>query len=102
MTATLFDQLDHTLRTEGAPAAIDRLCQALREAKDYNSLFYALLMKKRQELGVNPIPTGLASDLPDSVHTAYEGAIRDAAREVGQLYLKAGNVPQAWVFFRMI
>lgn len=102
MTASLFDQLDDTLRRDGAGAAIDRLCQALRDAKDYNSLFYALLMKKRNELGVNPIPTGPASDLPAEVHTSYEGAIREAARTVGQMYLKAGNVPQAWVFFRMI
>jgi hypothetical protein len=102
MTAILFDQLEHTLRSEGPASAIDRLCRSLREAKDYNSLFYALLMRKRHELGVNPIPTGPASDLPAEVHTAYEAAIRDAAREVGQLYLKAGNVPQAWVFFRMI
>src|SRR4051794_1346377 len=102
MNATLFDQLEKTLQSEGAGPAIDRLCQALRDAKDYNSLFYALLMKKRTELGVNPVPTGPASDLPPEVHGAYEGAIRDAAREVGGLYLKGGNLAQAWVFFRMI
>jgi hypothetical protein len=102
MNPILFDQLDKTLNSEGAAAAIDRPCKALRDAKDYNSLFYALLMKKRHELGVNPVPTGPASDLPAEVHVAYEGAIRDAAREVGDLYLKNGNLPQAWVFFRMI
>jgi hypothetical protein len=59
-------------------------------------------MKKRHELGVNPVPTGPASDLPAEVHGAYEGGIREAAREVGNLYLKNGNLPQAWVFFRMI
>jgi hypothetical protein len=102
MNPSLFDQLDKTLHSEGAAAAIDRLCQALRDAKDYSSLFYALLLKKRHELGVNPVPTGPASDLPSEVHLAYEGGIRDAAREVGDLYLKSGNLPQAWVFFRMI
>src|SRR5947208_982453 len=64
MSGALFDQLEATLQREGAGAAIDRLCQALRASRDYNALFYALLMKKRHELGVNPVPTGPAQDLP--------------------------------------
>jgi hypothetical protein len=102
MDPALFDQLDSTLRHEGPGPAIDRLCQALRAAGDYNSLFYALLMKKRHELGVNPLPTGPAHDLPARAHADYEEAIRSAAREVGKLHLEAGNIPQAWVYFRMI
>src|SRR5262245_38019335 len=102
MTATLFDQLDDTLRSEGAGAAIDRLCQSLTASGDYNSLFYALLLKRRHELGVNPIPTGPSSDLPERVHTDYEQSIREAARQVGTLHLDSGNIPQSWVYFRMI
>src|SRR5271166_4370805 len=102
MTAALFDQLQATLRAEGPAAAIDRLCDQLRQSREYNSLFYALLMKKRHELGVLPIPTGPASDVPESLHPVYENAIRAAAREVGDLYLKEGRLPQAWAFFRMI
>jgi hypothetical protein len=102
MNPALFDQLDTTLRSEGPGPAIDRLCQTLRANHDYNNLFYALLMKKRHELGVNPIPTGPAQDLPESAHQVYEDSIRAAAREVGQLHLEAGNIPQAWVYFRMI
>ncbi len=102
MNADLFDQLEATLGREGPGPAIDRLCQALRGGRDYNALFYALLMKKRHELGVNPIPTGPAQDLPAAAHPPYEEAIRAAAREVGQLHLEAGNIPQAWVYFRMI
>jgi hypothetical protein len=102
MQPALFDQLDSILRREGPGPAIDRLCQSLRASRDYNSLFYALLLKKRHELGVNPVPTGPAQDLPASAHAAYEEAIRAAAREVGGLHLDAGNIPQAWVYFRMI
>jgi hypothetical protein len=102
MDPALFDQLETSLQREGPEAAIDRLCTGLRAERDYNALFYALLMKKRRELGVNPIPTGPSSDLPDALHTAYEEAIRGTAREVGQLHLDAGNIPQAWVYFRMI
>src|SRR5262245_54331706 len=102
MTPALFDQLQTTLRSEGPAAAIDRLCGQLRTNREYNSLFYALLMKKRLELGVSPIPTGPASDLPESQHPVYEDAFRAAAREVGGLYLQEGSLPQAWAFFRMI
>jgi hypothetical protein len=102
MTAALFDQLQRTLHSEGPAAAIARLCGQLREAREYHSLFYALLMKKRVELGVVAVPTGPAQDLPAELHGEYEEAIRAAAREVGGLFLQAGDLPQAWVFFRMI
>jgi hypothetical protein len=102
MDPTLCAQLEQALRSEGPAAAIDRLCARLRQDKDYAALFYALLLKKRHELGVSPIPTGPAQDLPEEVHPAYEQAIREAARQVGGLYLAANDVPQAWAYFRMI
>jgi hypothetical protein len=101
LTPTL-DDLQDTLRSAGPAEAIDRLCARLREEKDYRSLFYALLMKKRQELGVSPVPTGPAADLPPSVHAPYEDAIREAGRHVGRLYLDEGNIAEAWFYFRML
>lgn len=102
MTSTLLDQLADTLQREGPVAAVDRLCADLRQRGEYAALFYALLLKKRQELGVSPIPTGPADELPATVHEPYEEGIRAAAREVGGLFLRAGNLPQAWFYFRMI
>jgi hypothetical protein len=102
MDSSLFTELERTLEVEGPSAAIHRLCEQLREKKDYASLFYALLMRKRQQLGVTPIPTGPASELPESTHLDYEEAIRQAGRQVGGLYLQEGELPQAWAYFRMI
>lgn len=102
MTAALLDQLQHALAAEGPAAAADRLCHHLRSAGQYHELFYALLMKARVGLGVLAIPTGPSTDLPPEVLPQYEDAIRTAAREVGHLFLAAGDLPQAWVFFRMI
>jgi hypothetical protein len=102
MLPTTLDDLQQALRDGGPAAAIDRLCVRLREDRDYRSLFYALLMKRRQELGVSPIPTGPAADLPSSVHAPYEEAIREAGRLVGNLYLDEGNVAEAWFYFRML
>jgi hypothetical protein len=102
MESAVFDELQRALDTEGPAAALDRLCTRLREAGDYNALFYALLMKNRHELGVNPLPTGPAQDLPASAHAPYEEAIRQAGRLVGNLYLQEGNLPQAYAYFRML
>src|SRR3954451_20705984 len=99
MKAALFDQLQSTLQSAGPDAAIDRLCARLREGREYNALFYALLLKKRHELGVSPIPTGPAEELPASVHESYEQAIRDAARQGGNLFLESGNLQGAWFYF---
>jgi hypothetical protein len=102
MEQSTFDELQRTLGASGPAGAIDRLCERLRQEKDYRGLFYALLMKRRHELGVSPIPTGPAADLPAAVHAPYEEAIREAGRLVGRLYLDEGNIPEAWFYFRML
>jgi hypothetical protein len=102
MEPALYDRLQQSLRTSGPGPAIEELCAQLRQNKDYSGLFYALLMKKRQELGVSPIPTAPSQDLPPQTHAAYEDAIREAVRLVGGLYLEERNIPQAWGYFRMI
>jgi hypothetical protein len=102
MNPVVFDELERTFATEGADAAAHRLCERLRDEKDYSSLFYALLMRKRQQLGVTPIPTGPATDLPERTHAEYEEAIRQAGRHVGELYLREGQLAQAWAYFRML
>ena len=81
---------------------VDALLAELRAKGDHQSLFYALLMRKRVELNVSPFPTGPASDLPPEAHAAYEDAIRDAAREVGGAILKRNDIAAAWPYYRMI
>jgi hypothetical protein len=98
----LYDELRQTLDSKGPDAAMDQLCAALKKQKDYTGLFYALLMKKRHELGVSPIPTGPAQALPEAVHAPYEDAIRDAAHTAGKLFLDDGNIAGAWAFYRML
>jgi hypothetical protein len=102
MDPQLFDDLQQSLAKEGPAKAIDHLCAKLRERKDYTNLFYALLMKKRFEMGVSPVPAGASQDLPAHLHAPYEDAIREAGWLVGQLYLDEGDIPHAWVFYRML
>src|SRR2546423_15647643 len=102
MDSAIFDELERTLAETGPEAAIDRLCTRLRENQDYANLFYALLLKKRHELGVSPVPTEQAQALPESAHEPYEAAIREAGRLVGRLYLDEGDIPHAWAYYRML
>lgn len=102
MDQAVFDELQQTLAKRGPDAAIEQLCATLRERKDYGSLFYALLMKKRYELGLSPVPSGASQDIPEAKQAPYEDAIRQAGRLVGQLYLDQGDIPRAWAYFRML
>jgi hypothetical protein len=94
--------LDQALAGQGADAAADLLCDRLRREKDYHALFYALLLRARRGLGLNPVPTAPSSEIPPEHHAAYEEAIRQAGREVGGLFLADRNIPQAWSYFRML
>jgi hypothetical protein len=97
-----FDELERTLSAEGPAAAIDRLCTALRQRKDYDNLFHALLMKKRHQLGVSPIPTGPYQEIPADLQGEYEDTIREACRSVGRSFLEEGDIPRAFRYFQMI
>lgn len=98
----LFERVKQSLDANGPVAAIDKLCAELREAGDYQSLFYAMLLKKRVELGVSPFPASPAAELPAEAHEPYEDAIRIAGREVGNLYIAKRDLTKAWGFFRML
>jgi hypothetical protein len=102
MDQAIFDELQSTLAGAGPKAAIEKLCDALRAGKDYNNLFYAMLLKARHELGASPVPMGASQDLKPEMHQPYENAIREAGRLVGNLVLQEGNIPHAWAFFRML
>jgi len=102
MDPVIFDSLDRTLTAEGPDTAIDRMCTTLKETKDYHALFYALLLRKRHELGVSPLPTAPSNELPEAALAPYENGIREAARVIGRLFLDAGNLPQAFGYFHMI
>jgi hypothetical protein len=100
--SALYDQLRQLVTTAGAEAAIEALLQRLRASRDYGKLFYALLMKKRVEMGVPAFPTSGVADMTPAHQEEYEAAIRDACREVGRLFLEAQNLPAAFEYLRMI
>ena len=60
----VYDTLRAAVAAGGPIGAATKLVDELRKADDFQNLFYALLLKKRVELGVSPFPTGPAADLP--------------------------------------
>ena len=102
MSEAIFNELTNQFNEKGPEQALDHLCTTLEANKDYANLFYALLMKKRHELGITPIPTSPAQQIPEELHAQYEEAIRKAATSVGQMCLKESNIAQAYNFFNLL
>ncbi|QJW97483.1 hypothetical protein [Frigoriglobus tundricola] len=102
LDAGAFERLRTALASAGPQAAVDELVAQLRTGEDFQALFYALLMKKRVELGVSPFPTGPASELPPETHEEYENAIRAAGRHVGGILLQRKEFAKAWTYYRML
>src|SRR5262249_21548820 len=102
MDTSLFDSLEQTLASQGASAAIEQLCRTLREQKDYLNLFYALVLARRHALGLSPIPTANWDSVPPEQRQRLEDGLREVYREVGELFLKEGDVVKAWSCYRTI
>jgi len=100
--ATTFDRIAELKDSDGPAAAIDFLIETLRTEKNFHKLFDALMLKKKQELGLPLVrPTSL-EDVPEEQRVDFEKYYIDSAREVGTLLLEADNLGDAWVYFRTI
>lgn len=102
MSEATFDELQKIHGDKGPAAALDHLIGVLRSEKRFHQLFDALLMKKRLELGLALVrPTSL-KDVPDERRDEFEKVYIDTARQIGELLLVDGSIPQAWHYFRAI
>ena len=87
MPGDVFAALEQALESDNPVTSFDLLISQFRAAKDYHSLFEALLMRKRLQLGLPLFLTNDLSALPSEIRDAYSKAIADAARHVGELFL---------------
>ena len=88
--------------TGDGKAILDAAEKTLIDQGDFHRLFDAKLMRARHCLGL-PItqPTSLR-DIPDEHEAAFRDSYTAAAREVGQRFLDAGQLADAWAYFRTI
>jgi len=97
-----FEQVEQALRSGGPAAGFAALAGRALLDKDYRLLLEVRLLEKRWELGLPLIQSGPLEDLPEAARRPYEEAFVAAAREVGGLFLGAGDIPSAWPYFRAI
>lgn len=98
----MWHDLDEWLESEPAPAAVARLASSLEAAGDLPALFQALLLGERLRLGLPAVMPADDAELPEAAKQAYEQAIRDTARRVGQHFLDRGDLAGGWPYFRLI
>jgi hypothetical protein len=97
-----FDLIDHAVRQGGPQSALDLLVTIAEKDKNYPLLFEARLMQARHRIGLPLIFNASLDDLPEEQRQAYEEAMRESARETGNLFLADGDIPRAWPYFRAI
>jgi hypothetical protein len=92
----IFEELDRLAEGSDPMQVLDHLIARFTESGEYGLVFEARLMRKRYELGMPLIQT-------DQISTnEYQQAVMDTARDVGKLFLAAGNITRAWPYFRAI
>lgn len=101
MSSDLFDELK-SLGARGLAPAVDRLTRELAEQRQYHRLFDARMLQRKAELGL-PLnrPSSLA-DVPDALRKQVEETYVAAAREAGENFLAAGDIPSAWMYLQVI
>ena len=102
MDPALFEQVSSQAVENGAAAAFAAAEAALVKDKDFHCLFDLLLMKARNELGLQLYLRVPASSLPKEIQEAYEPKVVEAARRVGGEFLKENNLVAAFPYFNMI
>ncbi len=102
MTDASFDRIEHALKSNGPAAAFEQLAATLREQKEWHNLFDAMMLQKKSELGLSLLrPTSL-QDVPESLRKEVEAAYAAAAREAGEGFLSQNDIPNAWMYFKVI
>ena len=98
----VFDQVHDALDSGEVDGAFDLAIKRFLEERAYPLIFEARLMKQRHELGMPLIQTEPWRNLEAGMQAAYERATVEAAREVGTLFLRDGEIGRAWPYFRAL
>jgi len=97
-----YDDISMLFDSSGAAGGLDGLIHAHESEGDHHGVFRALLLKRRFELGLPLINPGELKSAPPEVKKEYEAYVEKTCREIGQKYLDAGNIVQAFRYFRTI
>src|SRR3712207_6296274 len=99
---SIFCWIDRVLQSGNVAEGFDQLADRFRRGKQYRELFDSRLIQKRFELALPLLSSPAIVDLPQELQRAYQNASVYASREVGELLLADGSIPQSWPYFRAI
>ncbi len=100
MDSQVFAALDTALAGRSPSEAFALVAAQCLAEQNYALLFETRLMQRRFELGLPLIQTD--GNLPADTQAGYEQFMVDTAREVGTLFLEAGQIERAFPYFRAI
>ncbi|WP_299462576.1 hypothetical protein [uncultured Gimesia sp.] len=101
MSEDVFAALEE-LQQQSPEAVLERLIETLTAQKNYHRLFDALLMKKKQSMGLELLQPTSFDYVPEEQKKEFELAYIEAAREVGSLFLVEKLYADAWLYFQTI
>lgn len=102
MSEDLFTSLEELQQQQSPEAVLDRLIETLTTQKNYHRLFDALLMRKKQSLGIELLLPTSFDNVPEEHKKDFEKAYIDAARQVGALFVEEKQYSDAWLYFQTI
>ena len=97
----IFDELQQ-IPAGDAKALFERVAAQLKQDKDYHKLFDSRLMQRKYELGLPLVKPASLGDVPEALRKTVEETYITAAREAGELFLAAGDIPAAWMYYQVI
>jgi hypothetical protein len=97
-----FQQLNELLENASPEEVFAHLIRDARERGNYAQLFEARLMETRHRLGLPLLTGGPPVGLEGERRAVYDRSVMDAAKEAGELFLAAGDIPRAWPYFRAL
>ncbi|HEY1066785.1 MAG TPA: hypothetical protein VGE52_11770, partial [Pirellulales bacterium] len=100
--ADAFDVLQAKLSSEGPEAALETLGQQMLAEKRFHELFDVRRMQARHKLGLSVLLSIPLDDLDEATQSRLEELQLAACREVGELMLKQGDIPGAWIYLRIV
>jgi len=98
----ILNQLQQLAESGERARVLDALIEHLESAGQYHELFEALKMKLRFELGLPAAQAQQEPQLDEEKEIKLERGLLDACRKVGELFWKAGQIREGWMYMRPV
>jgi hypothetical protein len=98
----LFEQLQQLHAEGNKRQLLDTLIEHLESSGQFHELFEALKMKLRFELGLPAAQVEQEDPLDEAAEIRLEQGLIAACRRVGEAFVRAGKIPEGWMYLRPV